>query len=167
MTAGQAFYTKQGNTLIIKLVGDIRYTMSCSVDDFLEQWFSRENGGDMLIDLSTVECIDSTSLGLLAKVANFMHTRFARKVSLISPNQDITQLLDSVGFTAVFDIHQDGALPVEGMQNLRLLEPTKAELAKTMFEAHQVLSDMNEKNRETFQDVVDVLGNKLSGKTSF
>ena len=167
MTAGQAFYAKQGDTLIIKLIGDIRYTMSCSVDDFLEQWFSRENGGDMLVDLSAVECIDSTSLGLLAKVANFMHARFARKVALISPNQDITQLLDSVGFTAVFDIHQDGAFPVESMQRLHLLEPTKADLAKTMFEAHQVLSDMNEKNRETFKDVVDVLRSKLSRKNPF
>ena len=167
MTAGQAFYTKQGDTLIIKLIGDIRYTMSCSVDDFLEQWFSRENGSDMLIDLSAVECIDSTSLGLLAKVANFMHTRFARKVTLISPNRDIAQLLDSVGFTAVFDIHQDGAFPVESMQCLHLIEPTKADLAKTMFEAHQVLSDLNEKNRETFKDVVDALRSKLSGKNSF
>ena len=30
MTAGQAFYAKQGDTFIIKLIGDIRYTMSCS-----------------------------------------------------------------------------------------------------------------------------------------
>jgi len=166
MTAGQAFYAKRGDTFIIKLIGDIRYTMSCSVDDFLEQSFARENGGDMLIDFSEVECIDSTSLGLLAKVANFMRERFTRKVALISPNQDVTQLLDSVGFTEVFEIRQDGAFPLEGMQRLRLLEPTKAELTKTMFEAHQVLSDMNEKNRETFKDVVDALRNKLSEKNS-
>src|SRR5512143_570812 len=102
MTAGQAFYAKQGDTLIIKLVGDIRYTMSCSVDDFLEQWFAKENGDKMQIDLSAVECIDSTSLGLLAKAANFMHTRFGNKVTLTSPNPDITQLLDNVGFTTVF-----------------------------------------------------------------
>jgi len=166
MTAGQAFYAKQGDTFIIKLIGDIRYTMSCSVDGFLEQWFAKENGGDMLIDFSEVECIDSTSLGLLAKVANFMRERFTRKVTLISPNQDITQLLDSVGFTAVFEIRPDGAFPLEGMQRLRLMEPTKAELTKTMYEAHQVLSDMNEKNRETFKDVVVALRTKLSGTNS-
>ncbi len=167
MTAGQAFYAKQGDTLIIKLVGDIRYTMSCSVDDFLEQWFAKENGGTMLIDLSAVECIDSTSLGLLAKAANFMHTRFANKVTLVSPSPDITQLLDSVGFTTVFEIHQDGALPAENMQRLHLLEPTKAALAKTMFEAHQVLSEMNEKNRGAFKDVIEALRHKLGGKNSF
>lgn len=167
MTAGQAFYAKQGDTLIVKLVGDVRYTMSCSVDDFLEQWFAKENGTMMLIDLSEVECIDSTSLGLLAKVANFMHTRFANKVILIAPNPDINQLLDSVGFTTIFEIRSNGTLPAESMQRLHLLEPTKAELAKTMLEAHQVLSDMNEKNRGTFKDVVEALRNKLSGRNTF
>ncbi|MFO1430456.1 MAG: STAS domain-containing protein [Candidatus Competibacteraceae bacterium] len=167
MTAGQAFYAKQGDTLIIKLIGDIRYTMSCSVDEFLEQWFAKENGGKMLIDLSEVECIDSTSLGLLAKAANFMHIRFGNKVTLISPSPDITQLLDSVGFTTVFEIRSNGALSAESMQPLRLLEPTKVELAKTMFEAHQVLSEMNEKNRDTFKDVVDALRNKLGGRNTF
>ncbi|HYQ91438.1 MAG TPA: STAS domain-containing protein [Candidatus Competibacteraceae bacterium] len=167
MTAGQAFYAKQGDTLIIKLVGDIRYTMSCSVDDFLEQWFANKNGGTMQIDLSEVECIDSTSLGLLAKAANFMHTRFGNKVTLISPNPDITQLLDSVGFTTIFEIRPNGALPAESMQRLHLLEPTKAELAKTMFEAHQVLSDMNEKNRDAFKDVVEALRNKLIKRNAF
>ena len=47
-----------------------------------------------------------------------------------------------------------------------MMEPTKAELTKTMYEAHQVLSDMNEKNRETFKDVVDALRTKLSETNS-
>jgi anti-anti-sigma factor len=164
MTAGQAFYVKQGNTCIIKLVGDIRYTMSCSVDNFLERLFAQENCNDMLIDLSEVDCIDSTSLGLLAKAANFMQDRFTRKITLLSTNQDINRLLDSVGFTEVFNICNNGVNRLETMQHLRFVEPDKAQLTKTMFEAHKVLSDMNDKNREMFKDVVEALRNKLAGQ---
>ena len=164
MTAGQAFYAKQGNTCIIKLVGDIRYTMSCSVNDFLEQLFAMENCNDMLIDLSEVGCIDSTSLGLLAKAANFMQDRFTQKVTLLSTNQDINRLLDSVGFAEVFNIRNDGVSRLDTMQRLRFVEPDKAELTQTMFEAHKVLSDMNDKNREMFKDVVEALRNKLAGQ---
>ena len=163
MTAGQAFYAKQGNTCIIKLVGAIRYTMSCSVNDFLEQLFAIENCNDMLIDLSEVGCIDSTSLGLLAKVATFMRERSTTKVTLISTNPDINHLLDSVGFTEIFTIRHDGMARVETMQRLRLSELNKAELTRTMFEAHKVLSDINDKNREMFKDVVEALRNKLAG----
>jgi hypothetical protein len=53
------------------------------------------------------------------------------------------------------------------MQRLHLLEPTKDTLAKTMFEAHQVLSDMNEKNRDAFKDVVEALRHKFGGKNPF
>lgn len=162
MTAGQAFYAQQGNAYIIKLVGDIRYTMSCSVEDFLERLFAANECNDMIIDLSEIECIDSTSLGLLAKVANFMRARFTRRITLISTRPDISQLLDNVGFSQIFDIRHDGAVDAAGMQRLNLLEPNKAELTKTIFEAHQALSDMNDKNRETFKDVVEALRNKLA-----
>ncbi len=163
MTAGQAYYAQQDNTYIIKLVGDIRYTMSCSVDEFLEQLFTTSDYNDMVIDLSEIECIDSTSLGLLAKVANFMRDRFTRRITLISAKPDITQLLDNVGFSQIFDIRHDGAMPVDTMHRLRVMEPNKAELTKTMFEAHQALSDVNDRNQEVFKDVVEALRNKLAG----
>ena len=35
MEDGAAFYVKQGDAYIIKLVGDIRYTMGCALGDFL------------------------------------------------------------------------------------------------------------------------------------
>ena len=41
MEAGTAFYVKQGTVYLIKLVGDIRYTMGCALGDFLDELFAR------------------------------------------------------------------------------------------------------------------------------
>ena len=35
MESGAVFYIKQGNAYVIKLNGDVRYTMGCALGDFL------------------------------------------------------------------------------------------------------------------------------------
>ena len=161
MTAGKAFYAKQGNTYVIKLVGEIRYTMGCSLDDFLSQLFERSDFDDIIVDLSEVTCIDSTNLGLLAKIANFMQARFAKKTTLVSTNNDINQLLGNVGFQEVFNICDDCLIPTETTLQLAVSDPSKATLTKTMFEAHSILSKLNDKNCQVFKSVVEALKNKL------
>lgn len=161
MTTGEAFYAKQGDSYFIKLVGDIRYTLSCSLDDFLNQLFAREDYNDILIDLSETSSIDSTSLGLLAKVANFMRNRFGKKATLIAANPDIGQMLDNVGFSDIFLMRQE--LPEEVATTLKLpiTEPTKDALTKTLYDAHSTLVELNDENRRTFNDLVETLRGRL------
>lgn len=164
MNSGQAYYTQQGTTYVIKLVGEIRYTMGCSLDDFLSRLFEQGGYQDMLIDLTKVECIDSTSLGLLAKVANFMRGRYGKQVTLVSSNPDINHILDNVGFLQIFHVIAESPEPLGEWQQLPISELDKNALAKTMYEAHSLLSDLNPRNREVFKDVVEVLRAKLPGR---
>ncbi|NIW77982.1 MAG: anti-sigma factor antagonist, partial [Calditrichae bacterium] len=71
---------------MLKFSGDIRYTMGCSLDDFLKKLFKRSDFETILIDLTETRSIDSTSLGLLAKIANFMQHQFHQKAPLVSTN---------------------------------------------------------------------------------
>jgi len=162
MTTGQAFYAKQGTTYVIKLVGEIRYTMGCSLDDFLNRLFAKGDYTDILVDLTEAISVDSTSLGLLAKIANFMRMRYDRKVTLISTNADINQMLDNVGFYQVFNICDDRAACVEATQQLPLEEISKPQLTRTVYEAHALLSELNERNRDSFKGVVEALRTKLA-----
>ncbi|MCP5419311.1 MAG: STAS domain-containing protein [Gammaproteobacteria bacterium] len=166
MTTGEAYYAKQSNSYLIKLVGDVRYTLSCALDDFLNQLFARNDYDDILIDLSEADSIDSTSLGLLAKIANFMRERFGKKATLISANPDINQMLDSVGFSDIFLMRQD--LPADSTAGLKLAitEPSKEELTKTLYEAHHTLVELNDNNRRTFHDLVETLRGRLVSQSS-
>lgn len=157
MNAGNICYAQQGPIFVLKFSGDIRYTMGCSLDDFLKRLFKRSDFETILIDLTETQSIDSTSLGLLAKIANFMQRQFHKKTPLVSTNDDVNQVLDSMGFDEIFDIcdcHQDCA---EASEPVTVASPPQEKMAKTVIDAHKTLCEMNEKNRTVFKNVVDAL----------
>ncbi len=157
MHSGAVYYAKQNHTYILRFEGDVRYTLGCAVDDFLDALFTRTDFDRIIIDLRAAESIDSTSLGLLAKVANFERTRFGHKTTIVSTQSDVNATLRSVGFDKVFDlcIDRDGCALAN--EPLPVDEPTRAHLNQTMLDAHRILSDLNPSNRETFKSVVEML----------
>ena len=158
---GTVCYAKHDHLCILKFIGEIRYTMSCSIDTFLDRLFANGDFDNILIDLTETTSIDSTNLGLLAKIANFVKKRFGHKATIISTNPDVNGILDSLGFDQVFTICDDRASCREAVQQLSVKDPSRAALAKTLFETHSQLSEMNEKNRETFKNVLDVFKDGL------
>lgn len=162
MDTGTVSYAKQDHTYILKFVGDIRYTLGYSLDTFLNRLFERQDFNDILIDLTETTSIDSTSLGLLAKVANLMRDRFGKKTTIISGNEDINQILDSVGFYEVFTICENGKAGLEEGQQLPTADPSKTQLTETVLDAHNILSELNQDNRNMFKDVVEALKEELA-----
>jgi len=70
---------------VIKLNGDVRYTMGCALGDFLNRLFAQTDYDGIIVDLTDAHSIDSTSLGLLARIANFSHQHFAHKTPCYPP----------------------------------------------------------------------------------
>ena len=161
MEDGAAFYVKQGDAYIIKLVGDIRYTMGCALGDFLDGLFARADFDDNVVDMTQTHAIDSTSLGLLAKIANFSRSHFARKTTLLSTNPDVNQILETMGFYDIFDIRDTGETISAALRELATQDPCKDDLTRVVFEAHRILSELNPRNEEAFKSVVENLRAKL------
>jgi anti-anti-sigma factor len=161
MEDGAAFYVKQGDAYIIKLVGDIRYTMGCALGDFLDGLFARADFDDIVVDMTQTHAIDSTSLGLLAKIANYSRSHFARKTTLLSTNPDVNQILETMGFYDIFDIRDTGESISATLRQLATQAPCKDDLTRIVFEAHRALSELNPRNQEAFKDVVESLRAKL------
>ncbi len=161
---GAAFYGKRGSTYVISLVGEIRYTMGCSLDEFLDGLFKRGDFEDIVVDLTETTFIDSTNLGLLAKVANVIRKRFGRKTTLVSTNEDINQILDSVGFQQVFDIVDNGQTEMDKPTRIPLADPRKEELAKTLTESHHRLCNINAANRDMFAEVGNTVERRVNQK---
>lgn len=161
MSEPKILYTKQGNIYIIKFVGDIRYTMAYALDEFLNKLFRDTDYNGILLDLTEVTCIDSTGLGLLAKVANFVRDRFETQTTLVSTNRDINHILNSVGFYEIFHICDEIPVKAETLQPIPNKNLSKSGLSKTLFDSHHTLSQLNSKNRETFKDVIGILRHKV------
>ena len=161
MAEGKIHFAERDGTCVIRCSGEIRYTLGHALDVFLDRLFERGGFDHILVDLSETESIDSTGLGLLAKIANFIRQRDQRKPLLFVARADIVELLTSLCLDEVFVLCD--AIPDLGRgEVLQSTDPSAAELAHTVLEAHRLLAAMNNDNRAQFQSVVDGLTVELS-----
>ncbi len=169
MEAGNVCYARQDDLVIVKLTGHIRYAtgdsfhLSTSVNAFLDKLFQKKDFKNILIDLTEAESIDSTNLGLLAKITQFTRQHCGDQAIIVSTNEDINETLDGVGFGQVFHILHE-ACPVDGgMSAIPDTHEGAADLNATMLQAHRILCDLNTKNREAFKSVVHFLELEADG----
>lgn len=159
---GRALYAIHDGTYVLKLLGDVRIPLCPAIDGFVESMFSDNRLEQVLIDLSDTDIIDSTALGLLAKIAVRFRKQFRQKPVILSINPDVNRILGSMGFEKVFSIVYKRPMPATelrdmGMQELPAVECTEECVCDKVLEAHKVLMSMNDANKETFKDVVETL----------
>ncbi len=157
MTAGRIFAANRDGAYVMKFVGDVRLNLCIAVDEFLDRMFDDPEFRSVLVDLSTTEGIDSTSLGMLAKLSNRAQESERPTPVLVSTNPDITRLLLTMGFDDVFRIIEE---PLEHESQLGELPGADVgadDLRSRVLEAHRTLMGMNEQNRLEFQDLVATL----------
>jgi len=159
--AGKIFVASKDSVCFIKLVGDIRVTLCSSIDNYIEKVFSTNFPyKDIVIDLMEAEAIDSTSLGLLAKMSLYAQQRFSIKPTIFSTNPSITKLLNSVGFSQIFNIATafDSGLDVTQCKELKTSEASnEKKVREKVIEAHKVLMNLNNENKEAFKELVSTL----------
>ena len=170
MDSGSIYFAKHEGLLVLKFVGHIRYSIgdsyriSSSLDSFVEQFLNDKDVDKVLMDLSETRSIDSTNLGLLAKIAHFCREHAKPKATILSTNEDINVILDTVRFDQVFLIIHDASQPDIELQELPDVDPADKELAHMILDAHKALTIIDDKNREMFKNVVEVLEKRVAGK---
>lgn len=161
MSSSKVYYAVNEGIHGLKYVGDIRYTIGASLDKFIKALFDGPRPEGFLVDLREVETIDSTNLGLLARIANLMKHCSGPKVTLVSTNEDINRQLVSIGFDEVFDIVDETGHVMSYGQELELQENAGPEMAQTVINAHRTLMSINEDNKARFQDVIELFEQQL------
>jgi anti-anti-sigma factor len=157
MLSGRILYAVHHGTYVIKFVGDVRVPLCASLEGFLDRMFSDATLENVLIDLTETVAIDSTALGLIAKIAVFLRQRLDKKPVILSTNPDVNRILGSMGFDRVFLILERAPEPEGNLDELPFSEPSQQELTRHVIEAHRVLMGLNEKNTATFRDLVAAL----------
>lgn len=142
---------------VILFEGDVRLTLCTAVDEYMDKMFRDPGFRSVVVDLSRTESIDSTSLGLLAKLSIQSQKRFNFRPTLVSTRRDITRILFSMGFDDVFNIVEEPLEHTEQLGELPQMEADQEQVRQRVLDAHRVLMSMNDANREAFHDLVATL----------
>ncbi|MFT6261988.1 MAG: anti-anti-sigma factor [Bermanella sp.] len=159
MDAGKILVAQSNGIYIVKFVGDVRLNLCSTLDKYTDKMFESDAFKTVIIDLTETQCIDSTSLGQLAKISILYNKQYGQVPTIISTNGDINRILTSMGFDKVFHIIKELVSKVEYLdqQELAVTAVDEQEMKDRVLEAHKLLMDMNQNNYDAFQDLVNSL----------
>jgi len=162
MTSGKVLVAVREGVHVLKFVGDVRVTVGYAIDSFLSTILEGDDFKSVIIDLTETVGIDSTSLGLLAKIS--IQTKKIHDIvpTILSTNDDITRILMSMGFDQVFLIVKESIDSSIELGEFPIQNPPEHVVREKVLEAHQVLMELNEKNQLVFKDLVIALENESS-----
>ena len=156
MTIARYRYKKVDNKYIIKLSGDLKYKWSSGFNNFIREIFAKKDFDEIIIDITDTDYIDSTNIGLLAKIARFSLKHFSHKLPIIVDNTDVKELLLDMGFDKICKFIKEPREYGKDYETIENHQDTKKDLGKMILNAHKTLSEIDEKNKEQFKDVVNL-----------
>ncbi len=154
MNKGKIFFKELENSLILRLVGDIRYTDIFGFDKLIEETIKNKKFSKILIDLSDTVSIDSTNLGELAKIANYTKKEFNKKPIIFSPNDDMIYLLNKLGFSTVFNIINRQQAIQSGFSEIKNVSDDKEKTPRIILENHRELAMLSDDNKKLFKNII-------------
>lgn len=159
MSEGKILAAEHDGAYALKLLGDVRVSLCTTIDDYFNQMYADSNFVSVLVDLCEAEGIDSTTLGLLAKLALRVRDQHGFKPVIYSCNPGINRLLQSMAFGKIFDIRVELCSDPELITELPSVNGNEDEIRQRVIEAHRILMDLSEENRARFKDLMAVLDN--------
>jgi len=169
MSTGRIRYAIHEGVAVIEFVGDVRYTpensyrLSASLAAFIDRLFDQESFDHVLLDFTRATGIDSTNLGVVAKIAQRTEERLGERATIISTQPDMTRILQSVGFGQIFDIVTDPHAAQVETTDIPQTGSSERQRKLLVLEAHERLYTLNEENQEMFRDIIRLLENEIYG----
>lgn len=157
MLKGRIIVADHDGTHVIKFIGDVRLTLCPALDQYLDNIFNSQYFKTILIDLTDTQGIDSTTLGMLAKMSIRMKKKMGFVPTLVSINNNITRVILSMGFDKVFVLVEHLDDQTEPKQELAQGNFSDLTVQQKVLEAHRTLMSLNKKNHQEFKSLVDVL----------
>ena len=154
---GRILAADHDGAYVLKLVGDVRVNLCSSIDDYLDQMFTDPGFESVFVDLCDAQGIDSTTLGLLAKLALTVKERFGFQPAIYSCDPGINRLIKSMGFQRLFELREEVCGNPEEAVAIPAVEGSESEVKDKVIEAHKVLMELSSENRARFKDLLTAL----------
>ena len=157
MSEGRILAASHDGAYVIRMTGDVRLTLCTTIDDYFQRMFEDPDFASVWVDLCDAQGIDSTTLGLLAKLALKVKERFGFEPAIYSCEPGINRLLKSMGFQRLFDLHEEACRDPEDIREIPTVMGSEDSVKKKVIEAHRVLMDISDENRDRFKDLITAL----------
>lgn len=157
MSIGQIEYASLNGTHIFKLIGEVRAQSCISLDNLLNKIDQSTQVIGAIVDLTETTFIDSTVLGILAKLGLKLKQIHDIQAVMLSTNPDITTLANSMGLGQVFVILNYCGNSQVCTKALVEENISHGDMLKTVLDAHRTLMQLNENNQNMFEPLVKQL----------
>lgn len=157
MSSYKILQAEQQGVYVLKFIGEIRLNLCSTLDSIIDSMVADPSFLTAIVDLTETEIIDSTTLGLLAKIAIAAESRSHYLPTLVSTNPDVTRIVRSMGFDKIFIIVGEPATRVEELEEIPILKASEQEVREQVLVAHKVLMSMNSRNQDEFKNLVRAL----------
>jgi anti-anti-sigma regulatory factor len=166
---------KEGDVLVnigkdgvgrIKLIGEIRYDSSAKgFVEFVNTKLIDESVAEVIIDAHACDYIDSANIGILAQIAMMQENKGAKKTKIFySEDSKVYGDVENMNINSLFDVVFCGGgkcaydwCDSGDYEKLPKHELSQTELAEIMFDTHETLYNMGEKNKAKFESVMEYL----------
>ncbi len=166
MSDGRVTYCSEGGWHVLRYVGRVDYTMAPAIERYLEQ--IAHGGGEarpFLFDVTDASLIDSTNLGLIARLVERSRGDGASRSAVVCPAGDTDDVIRSMGFEALVDLLAERPMtlrhPAASSDDEEEVVTDEAasqgEMLRTMLEAHRTLAGLDVEDCSQWRDVVTML----------
>ena len=150
MDSARVLHASHDDIHVLRFIGSIRYTLSPSIERFLDKLFDAGQPSGLVIDLTETDSIDSTNLGLLVGIARRMQAPEPRRVTIVSNREDINAILLSMALDEVF-LLAVGAGAFWGARRMHAATENHVELTE------EVLREGNEDQQQRARELLQAL----------
>jgi len=162
MTEGHVTHAEKQGVHVLRYFGTVNFMLAPGLQRFVDHLIQQGHISGLVFDLTAAESLDSTNLGLMARVNEQLRDAGAANSVILSSNEDIDTVLRSMGFDQTFDLMHSECCEDGSCTPIESESPSANELRRTMLEAHHALVRMSEAGRLEFEPVVACLERDLN-----
>jgi len=162
----------QDGVVWIRVEGKGSFQNSPELKDFATQMIKRGTT-KFVIDLENCPVMDSTFMGTLVGIVRNQDASGESSFEILNANARNVQLMQSLGLDRLLTLDIDGNTWAEirhrisglicNEEQLEHVDLNKQQNNKHVLEAHQLLSEADNKNAPRFYDVIEFLKKELQG----
>ncbi len=146
--------------LYLKLCGEITMRSVYPLKKFLKS-LNLSNCKHILFDFRDTRHLDSTSLGTIAAAGLEYLRSCDRKLYFTNVSKELEENFINLGFEPIAEIRAEMSIEIAEESLVPLPQEKGSVSGQEILEAHRNLTNLNEKNKQIFKNVIELLEKEL------